>query len=153
MDITVRVQPDDIPNLWHELENYGFRLRVSDPESFVARARVLPFLHIATEMNLDVILAGPGIEDRFFERAVPLDVEGLQVPVATPEDLIVMKILAGRPKDLEDVRTILKERLAKLDLAHVRSMLDLLEKALDQSDLLPVLEAEIERARRSRLGR
>ena len=40
-----------------------------------------------------------------------IDVEGVQVPVASPEDLIVMKILAGRAKDLEDVRTLLAARL------------------------------------------
>ena len=70
------------------------------------------------------------------------------VSVISPEDLVVTKILAGRPKDLEDVRGILLERLAQIDLAGVRSTLAMLESALGQSGLLPVFEAELKRATR-----
>lgn len=45
------------------------------------------------------------------------------------------KVLAGRPKDLEDVRGVLLERLDTLDLAMIRGTLGLLEDALSQSDL------------------
>jgi len=65
--------------------------------------------------------------------------------VISPEDLIVTKVLAGRPKDIEDVRGVLQERLDSLDLERVRSLLRLLEQALTQSDLLSTLEREIER--------
>ena len=65
-----------------------------------------------------------------------------------PEDLIVTKILAGRPKDVEDVRGILFERLPQLDLTAIRSTLGLLEAALSQSDLQPAFEAELARAQR-----
>ena len=148
VDVTVRLRTADTVGFWHAMEAAGFHLRVPDPEAFVARTRVLPFLHVATQLPLDVVLAGPGIEDAFVERAVRVEIEGLSVPVASPEDLIVMKVLAGRPKDLDDVRSVLMERLDKLDVAYIRSTLEILEKALDQSDLLPLLEAEIARARR-----
>jgi hypothetical protein len=70
--------------------------------------------------------------------------------VLSPEDLVVTKILAGRPKDLEDVRTVLIERWPDLDLAYIRSMLKTLEQALAQADLLPALEAELDHAQRLR---
>ena len=41
-------------------------LRVDDPE-FVRRTRVMPFVHVATGMPLDVVLAGSGLEDEFEE--------------------------------------------------------------------------------------
>lgn len=148
VDVTVRLRSEDTATFWHEMEQAGFRLRVSDPEAFLARTRVLPFLHVPTQLPLDVVLAGSGIEDRFIERAIRIEIEGLSVPVASPEDLIVMKVLAGRPKDLEDVRTVLTERLTKLDVAYIRSMLGTIEQALGQSDLLPLLEAEIARTER-----
>jgi hypothetical protein len=150
VDVTIRLRSEDTASFRHDMEQAGFRLRVSDPEPFLARTRVLPFLHVATQLPLDVVLAGPGIEDRFIERAIRIEIEGLSVPVASPEDLIVMKVLAGRPKDLEDVRTVLTERLTKLDVAYLRSMLGTVEQALGQSDLLPLLEAEIARAERLR---
>jgi hypothetical protein len=150
VDVTIRLRSEDTASFRHDMEQAGFRLRVSDPEPLLARTRVLPFLHVATQLPLDVVLAGPGIEDRFIERAIRIEIEGLSVPVASPEDLIVMKVLAGRPKDLEDVRTVLTERLTKLDVAYLRSMLGTVEQALGQSDLLPLLEAEIARAERLR---
>jgi hypothetical protein len=48
------------------------------------------------------------------------------------------------------VRTVLTERLTKLDVAYIRSMLGTIEQALGQSDLLPLLEAEIARTERLR---
>jgi hypothetical protein len=50
-----------------------------------------------------------------------------------------------RSKDLDDVRGILKERGATLNLGQIRETLDLLEQALGQSDLQPLLEAELHR--------
>src|SRR5438128_1463929 len=73
-----------------------FRLRVSNVDSFVAQTRVLPFVHQPTGMPLDVVLAGPGLEELFLERARPLDLGGVEVPVISPEDLLVTKVLAGR---------------------------------------------------------
>lgn len=51
------------------LERRGFSLRVSDPD-FVARTRVMPFVHGPTGLPLDIVLAGPGLEDGFLERAI-----------------------------------------------------------------------------------
>ena len=95
-----------------------------------------------SQLQLDLVLAGPGLEEGFLERAVQVDVGGVAVPVISPEDLVVTKILAGRPKDLEDVRGILAERSSRLDAGAIRAALRLLEEALGQSDLLPAFEAE-----------
>lgn len=113
----------------------GFDLRLSDWREFVARTRVLPLLHRATRMPLDVVLAGPGLEEEFLDRALVVSLAGMEVPVISPEDLIVTKLLASRPKDVEDVRGILEERHERLDLVRIRSLLRLLETALSRSDL------------------
>jgi hypothetical protein len=67
---------------------------------------------------------------------------GVRVPVISPEDLVVTKILAGRPKDLEDVRGVLRQTGAGFDLERVRSLLALLEAALDRSDLRTLFEEQ-----------
>jgi hypothetical protein len=64
------------------------------------------------------------------------------------EDLVATKILAGRPKDIDDVAGILRERLSRLDLERVRATPGLIEEALGQSDLVPQLDALLARARR-----
>ena len=51
------------------------------------------------------------------------------------------KVLAGRPKDIDDARGVWRVHGARLDAGRIESMLRLLEEALGQSDLLPVFRA------------
>jgi hypothetical protein len=74
----------------------------------------------------------------------------VRVPVISPEDLVVTKILAGRPKDLEDVRGILRQAGATFESKMVRTLLASLEAALDRSDLQPLFEAQVKAASRKK---
>jgi hypothetical protein len=150
IDVTVRMDPEDPRRLVDALERAGFTLRVAADDAFVARTRVLPFIHTETHWPLDIVLAGPGLEEQFIARAVIVDLGGVRVPVIRAEDLIVTKVLAGRPKDIEDVRSVLLERVDRLDLASIRETLRLLEEALSLGDLLPVFEAELANVRSRR---
>jgi len=97
-------------------------------------------------MPLDMVLAGPGLEQLFLDRAHTFDLDGKKIPVIAPEDLIVGKVLAGRPKDVDDVRGILRERGSALNLAQIRGTLRMLEEALSRGDLLPLFEEQISSA-------
>lgn len=149
VDVTVRLSGVAPNELAAALTQHGFTSRAPDAD-FVARTRVMPFVHTATELPLDVVLAGPGLEDQFFERAVTLDLDGVSVPVAAAEDIIVMKVLAGRPKDLDDIVAIAAAQGPALDEAAVRRTLAELEAALDQRDLMPAFDLALTRARRAR---
>jgi hypothetical protein len=140
-DVTVALEPERVDPFIEAMRKHGFDLVFGDAD-FVARTRVLPFIHRRTRMPVDIVLAGSGLEQDFLERAISIDLEGTPIPVISPEDLIVTKILAGRPKDLEDVRSVTHERRASLDADRIRSVLGLLEQALTQSDLLPQFEKE-----------
>jgi len=63
------------------------------------------------------------------------------VPTIDPEDLIIAKVLAGRPKDLGDARGLWRARGREMDVARISSILRLLEEALGQSDLTPAFDA------------
>jgi hypothetical protein len=143
VDVTVRLEPDDPSGLVAAMGSAGFDLRVQDADDFVRRTRVLPFVHRRTGMPLDMVLAGPGLEEEFANDAVEVSVDGVAVPFISPVDLIVTKILAGRPKDLEDVRGIVLAQGNGLDVARVRRRLRQIEQALDQSDLAPLFEAQL----------
>lgn len=136
----------DTKELVKALIGAGFQLRV-EGEDFLARTRVLPVAHTATGIPADLVLAGPGLEELFLERAQIRDLDGVKVPVARAEDIVVMKILAGRPKDLEDVVAILAAHPDDLDVELTRGTLRMLEEALGQSDLLPELQRAMDRVR------
>lgn len=57
-------------------------------------------------------------------------------PADALRSLIVAKILAGRPKDVEDARTLWRLHGRDLDAGHIRQALERLEEALGQSDLV-----------------
>jgi Nucleotidyltransferase of unknown function (DUF6036) len=140
VDVTLDLEPEDPERFASEMEAAGFALRVSDPD-FVRRTRVMPFVHVATGMPLDVVLAGSGLEEEFLVRARRLDLGGTKVPFIHPEDLVIAKVLAGRPKDIEDVRGVWRAHGAGLDADRIRRILALLEEALSQSDLVPTFDA------------
>lgn len=110
----------------------------------------MPFLHLPSALPLDVVLAGPGIEDQFFARTVIRTIDGVTVRLASAEDLVVMKVLAGRLKDLQDVEAIIAAHGDVLDEAVIRTTLGMLQQALAQSDLIPSFEQAAARARRAR---
>ena len=140
VDVTLQLVPDDPEHFVRDMEAAGFAVRVDDPD-FVRRTRVLPFVHLATAMPLDVVLAGSGLEDEFLDRARETDVGGVTVPLIHIEDLVIAKVLAGRPKDLDDARGLWRLRERVLDAGRIRRTLRLLEEALGQSDLLPCFES------------
>jgi len=147
VDVTVLPGDRDTAELVDALAAAGFSPRVTD-DGFVERTSVLPLLHDGSGVPLDVVLGGPGLEEEFLARAERRELDGVHVPVACAEDVVVMKVLAGRPKDLEDVVAVLAARRETLDLGLVRDTLLLLEEALAQADLLPELERALERATR-----
>ncbi|GAC1578518.1 MAG: hypothetical protein NVS3B20_09600 [Polyangiales bacterium] len=138
IDVTVELGAHTARELVSQVSRRGFSLRVSDSARFVERTRVLPIVHLASSVPVDIVFAGPGLEESFLERARSQRREGLRIPVASPEDIIVMKILAGRPRDVDDIRAVLRAMKGKLDLPGLRKTLAMLEEALGQSDLLPL---------------
>ena len=139
VDVTVDLGARRGRDLVDALSRHGFTLRVPDAEGFVDATRVVPLVHRASRMPLDIVLAGPGLEERFFARATERRVGDVPVPVVSAEDLVAMKILAGRPRDMEDVASILRTR-RDIDVDAVRTVLRLLERALDRADLVVELE-------------
>lgn len=135
VDITIEVADDALDGLVDAMDKAGFQLRATSP-GFVRRTRVLPFFHRSTRIPLDAVRAGPGLEERFIERARVIDFGAGPIPVMSPEDLIVTKILSARPKDLNDVRGLLRAQAGALDRDYVQDVLSQLESALGQSDLL-----------------
>lgn len=148
VDVTVKCSAST-DHLVRTLNAHGFSLRIDATEIFIRTTRVVPLEHEVSGLALDLVLAGPGLEDLFLERAIPVDVAGTLIPFISPEDLIVTKVLAGREKDIEDVRGVLSERGATLDVDRIRQTFRLLEDALGQSDLMPVFDDQLGRWQRS----
>src|SRR5262249_284421 len=110
VDVTVDIAEDGVEELLQELNARGFALRFSLSEEHLPHGGLLPLVHGPTSLPLDLVVAAAGLEQEFLARATLVDVGGVEVPLMSVEDLLAVKVLAGRRKDLEDVRGVLLER-------------------------------------------
>jgi len=153
IDVTVALGPLSPRDVATTFEKRGFRLRVRDSAGFVDRTRVLPVVHVKSSIPVDVVFSGPGLEEDFMARKRQVERGKLTLPVVSPEDLVVLKLLAARPHDYEDLRAVLRGQGPTLDQKRVVETLTVLEHALGQSDLLPafskLLRAVRQRAKSS----
>jgi hypothetical protein len=134
-DIDVTVLPGDVSTstLLDELAAQGISLRVADADDFVKRTRVLPLVHDASGMPVDVVIGGPGLEQLFLDAAEPVSLDDLVVPVASAAHLVVMKLLAGRPKDLDDAEAMV--RAATMDLDEIEPLVEAIAEGLGEDDI------------------
>ncbi len=80
--------------------------RIENVEDFARKSRVLLLKHAPTETEVDISLGIMPFEEEMVERGTIKSFANLSARLPTPEDLIIMKAIAHRPKDLEDIRTI-----------------------------------------------
>lgn len=139
VDVTVLASPAEVAPLIAALRAEGITLRIDDP-GFIAATRVLPVVHAASGWPADVVLGGPGLEELFADAARQMKVGRRAVPVIAPEHLVVTKLIAGRQKDLEDVRGLLRQPGIELDRAALVETLALVEAALESSELVALFE-------------
>ena len=140
VDVTVMYGNRNPDDLLTKLKANNFSVRPDNPVELIENTRILPVIHSISGIPVDIVFGGPGLEEEFILRTRHYDIEGVKVPVVSAEDLVVMKILSGREKDLDDVSSIITAQLENLDLDFIRSLLDRLEAALVRSDLVPLLE-------------
>jgi len=102
--------------------NLDFEHRVGDaddPISDVIRVQVGP---AGTPYEVDLLAGIRGAPPGIFERLRLVPIDDLEVPVASPEDVIVLKLLGGSARDLEDARNILRVQGDRLDLTLLRRL-------------------------------
>jgi hypothetical protein len=112
-DICYERSPENLENLAAALRDLEARLRgVDEDEPFLLDAKTLAagdhftFTTRAGEFDCLGTPAGVGGFDELADGAVPFDVDGLTVLVASIDDLIRMKRAAGRPKDMIEVEVL-----------------------------------------------
>ena len=128
VDLTLGVSPSQLDNVLRVTDGLGLRPLV-DPHPFVAETLVLPCDEPESGIRVDIVFSLPGYERVAIERARAVEVGGVSVRFASPEDLTVQKLIAGRPRDLDDVRGVLV-RQPDLDLGYVRRWLSEFDTAL-----------------------
>jgi hypothetical protein len=117
IDVTVQVNPSALPDIVTRLAHL-FQALPENPIAFVERTRVLPVV-TANGIRADIIFAELPYQEEAIRRARPVTLGNTIVQVCSPEDLIIHKIISERPKDLDDVKGIIRTQESHLDRAYL----------------------------------
>jgi predicted nucleotidyltransferase len=135
IDITIGLDVSGLPDLLRCAEDVGLTLLVEDVEEFVQRTMVLPLQHEESGIRVDFIFSFTPYEIEAIARAHKVELAGREVAFASVEDLVIHKIFAGRPRDLEDVRSVLL-RNRNIDVEYIEKWLAEFDQSVDGKDFI-----------------
>ncbi len=143
VDIDVQIVADDpdVDRLLRESVLHGFAY----DKALVERTRqsnIVPIDYVAAgpPVRIDIALTVMPFEREATRNAEKVKHGRLRLRVARAEYIIIQKLLAERPEDLRDIRTIMRVHQGKLDLRYIRRLVRGLAKINDFSHLPRLLE-------------
>ncbi len=131
IDVVARIRLDQIPALERALIS-GFYADGAAMREAIMRGRAFNLIHYASSQKFDVfpVLGNPYYEVEFERRIITElrlpDGRVLKIPTATPEDIILAKLVWYRDggcvseRQLDDIRGVLSVQTGRLDLEYLR---------------------------------
>jgi predicted nucleotidyltransferase len=139
VDAVFLLSISDIPKFLESAKSENIETRVNDIQEFAKRNRVLPLIHIPSDTEIDISMGIMPFEVELVERASKKSFSTLSVRLPTPEDLIIMKAIAHRPKDLEDIRAIV-DKNPDIDTQRIKKWVTDFAEILETPDLWKQIE-------------
>ncbi len=144
VDAMFLLSTQDIPQFLESARAENIIPRVQNVEEFARKTRVLLLKHIPTNTEIDISLGVLLFEEEMVERGSIKSFANLSARLPTPEDLIIMKAIAHRPKDLEDIRTIVDNN-PNLDIARIEKWVRDFAEVMETPDLWKQIEGILKR--------
>lgn len=107
IDITLGTGIEGLNKIKDIISSLDFKVLVDDLEDFAKKTMVIPVIDEKSNIRIDFILSFSPYEKQAINRARSIKFGKITVKFASLEDIVVHKIIAGRPRDIEDVKTIL----------------------------------------------
>lgn len=131
IDVLVLLPVDKLNEFISIAEAQGINPRISEAVDFAKNSRMLLLKHEKSGTNIDISMGILPFEQEAVERAVIHRIGNLTLNLPTPEDLIILKAVAHRPKDLSDIQGIILNH-PELDVPRIENWIkqfaDFLEK-------------------------
>jgi hypothetical protein len=108
VDALLLVSIDDLSRLLRAAREVGLVPRTRDVDAFARRNRIVLLRHRADDTDVDVSLGALPLEVEAVQRSRIIRAGNLRLRVPTVEDLIIMKAVAHRPKDMLDIHTLVE---------------------------------------------
>jgi predicted nucleotidyltransferase len=134
IDITLGVGVRELNKLKETISSLGLKILVERDEEFVERNMVLPTLDEKSGIRVDFIFSFSPYGRQAIERAKDIKLGRSPVRFASLEDVVIHKVIAGRPRDLEDIKSILLKN-QKYDSDYIEKWLKEFDKSLTEQFL------------------
>jgi predicted nucleotidyltransferase len=105
----------------------------------VRETHVLPVV-TSQGVRADIVFGVLPVEKELVERAKPKALAGGDVRVASVEDLILMKLISERERDLEDARRLLRRFRGTIDREYLKERLEGVAEGLGRPDIPRIVE-------------
>jgi hypothetical protein len=134
VDAMLLLGTDDVPGLVEAAARYDLRPRVRDAVRLARRTRMVLLRHLSTGTDVDIALGMLPFEAEMVERSVEYKLGDTSIRLPTPEDLIIVKAVAHRRRDLADIESIV-EAYPNLDRKRIETYVKGFAEALDSPEL------------------
>jgi hypothetical protein len=134
LDAVFLLSLEEIPKLLQAASTQGIEPRIPDPVGFGRHNRILLLRHVASGLDINLSLGILPFETEMVERSTLFDIGSFQLRLPTPEDLIILKAVAHRPKDLVDIQAVAANH-SNLDTPRIRLWVEQFAEALEIPDL------------------
>ena len=111
VDITLGISIEKLDNILKTIEAAGLIPLPENIEDFVQKTFVLPVKDKETDIRIDFVFSQTEYEKLAIENANIIKIEDSVIVFASLEDMIIHKVFSGRPRDIEDARSMLIRNL------------------------------------------
>lgn len=145
VDFTISMARDELPRLYSSVARAGFTVPDQYRQGWVDTINELPLLKFrlyvrSGSFDIDVFLAETAFQKSVMQRRINGSIDDRPVWIVTPEDLILLKLIANRSRDYVDIADI-RFMQGQLDEAYLRTwaaqlnVVDRLEQVLAEPAL------------------
>ena len=144
IDLVAMAELDRLGELATAALRAGFSLRRDDAVEFARTTRVLLLRHDSSGIDVDISLGARPFARDLVELATRVQILNTTLVIARGEDLVIMKALALRPRDIADIEGLV-ELCEGMDLSRIRRVVGEFTTALEDADFAGELEAIFKR--------
>lgn len=132
IDITLGVDIDHLDKILDIVKRLNFSLLTQNVEEFIRDTRVLPVKDPETGFRIDFIFSWTPYEKEAIKRANKIKIDDFYLNYISIEDLIIHKLISHRPRDIEDLKTVLlKQKILDLDEDYIKNWLKIFSETLE----------------------
>ncbi len=106
VDAVLLASVDDLSQLLSAAREVGLTPRIKDAKAFAQKNRMVLLRHRASDTDVDISLGTLPLEIEAVERSQIVRLGRTRLRIPSVEDLIIMKAVAHRPKDLLDIQSL-----------------------------------------------